>query len=330
MIKGPKVMNKRNIFQMVVVNMLILILFITPVHTEAAGKMPDGSTIANISIEKMSDSEVKKKLETELTIWQSGEDINLLSDFEQFTIPRSVFEFDIDATINQFNDRTKRTFTSLFMRQKNVQIPLQVTIDEKHEAIQNLKERDYINFAETIASLEANASQLEGSDIQIIYIEGKDIPLETIAEVELKTPNLSNAVLNYAIDELENYVIGPEEHFSLLETVVFPENLTKSNKELNFLGTALYSLFLQTNFTIVERHANVRLPAYAEPGIDASVSVKENKDLIVVNPTKLSYKLEVERKNDILSVALKSSKSDITYQYELENVREIKQRTIYR
>jgi len=315
---------------MVVVNMLILILFITPVHTEAAGKMPDGSTIANISIEKMSDSEVKKKLETELTIWQSGEDINLLSDFEQFTIPRSVFEFDIDATINQFNDRTKRTFTSLFMRQKNVQIPLQVTIDEKHEAIQNLKERDYINFAETIASLEANASQLEGSDIQIIYIEGKDIPLETIAEVELKTPNLSNAVLNYAIDELENYVIGPEEHFSLLETVVFPENLTKSNKELNFLGTALYSLFLQTNFTIVERHANVRLPAYAEPGIDASVSVKENKDLIVVNPTKLSYKLEVERKNDILSVALKSSKSDITYQYELENVREIKQRTIYR
>src|SRR5690625_5134063 len=133
MIKGPKVMNKRNIFQMVVVNMLILILFITPVHTEAAGKMPDGSTIANISIEKMSDGEVKKKLETELTIWQSGEDINLLSDFEQFTIPRSVFEFDIDATINQFNDRTKRTFTSIFFILKNYKSTFQVTIIKQIE-----------------------------------------------------------------------------------------------------------------------------------------------------------------------------------------------------
>lgn len=82
--------------------------------------MPDGSMIANVPVMGKTDNEIRELLESDIAIWQAGADITLKSDFEQLTIPRSVLQFDIETTIKQLNDRTKRTFTSLFKRQKQV------------------------------------------------------------------------------------------------------------------------------------------------------------------------------------------------------------------
>src|SRR5699024_5520763 len=97
-----------------------------------------------------------------------------------------------------------------------------------------------------------------------------------------------------------------------------------------FLATALYNLFLQTNFDILERHASLTVPSYAEAGWDAVVSGVEEKDLIVMNPEKVSYKIEATETNDQLQVALKAMPSDYIYKFETKHVKEIKQRTLYR
>lgn len=311
---------------------LLIILTISALFLPevASAKAPKGSQIANISVAGKSDSEVKQLLEDEISIWKSGEDIALTSDFEQLMIPRSLFQFDIESTINQFNEKTKRTFSSLFMRPKNVHIPLNLKLDDEHEAIQALREKNYIDVDHTLANLTEISSQLENSPASLTYIKGKDIPLDTIAQLEMKIPSLSNAVLTYAIEELNDHIIAPNDTFSFLQTVTFPEALTTSTEEASFLATALYPLFIQTNFEIVERHAQLTIPSYAEAGLDVAVSEKENKDLIVINPNNVSFKFEVIRKGDTLDIAIKSSSLNDTYDYELKNVREIKQRTLYR
>ncbi|MFD2133937.1 G5 domain-containing protein [Pseudogracilibacillus auburnensis] len=310
--------------------MFIIFMFVIPNNVAAASEMPHGSKIATISVEHKTEEEIKELLEQEINRWQEGEDIILTSDFQQITIPRTAVIFDVDVSINMLKDRTKRTFTSLFMKQKNVHVPLSVKIDDKSESIQSVKELDYIQSEEMFQQIKEIASELEEGEAKITYIEGKEIPLETIAEVEMNIPTISNAVLTYAIDEINEYMIASEDHFSFVQAVVLPEHLTNSSAELSFLATALYTLFLQTNFDIVERHAGLTVPSYTEPGLDVAIDTKGNKDLLVMNPNKVSFKIEAEKRGDKLHVAIRSSPSDITYTYDLENVREIKQRTLYR
>ncbi len=323
--KGAKKM-KKNYFLAV---MISIVLFL-PINVAAASKMPNDSMIANISIADKTENEISELLESEVTLWQEGADIILESDFEQIMIPRSAFQFDINATINELKERTKRTFSNFFMGQKNVHIPLSVQIDEENEAIQALQKLDYIDLDRTLTSVEEMASQLDSSPVNLTYIEGEEIPLETIASVEMQIPTLSNAMLTYAIDELNGFIISSEETFSFLQTVTFPEGITNSTKEASFLATALYSLFLQTNFDIIERHAGLTVPPYAESGLDVVVNDKETKDFIVMNPNNISYKIEISKKNDHINAELKGFPSETTYQYETKKVKEIKQRTIYR
>lgn len=315
--------------RLLIINILIIAFFLTPIQTVFA-KMPDGSLIANIPVANMDDKEVKKQLETEIAIWQGSDPIELKSDFEKIMIPRSVFEFKINDTITQFNEQTKRTLKTLFMRQKNVQIPLQVTIKENNQDIQALKERDYINYEATIKRLEELASQLDESTIQIKYDDPEAVPLDTMVENNVEIPELSQAVLSYAVDEMNGAIIYPDDYFSLLESVVFPEHLTKSNEELSFLGTVLYTMFLQTNFDIVERHSHLRLPAYAEPGLDTSINTETKKDLIVVNPNELAYKLVMKIEDGDIYSKLESAQTNTTYEYTVKNMEEIDQQTIYR
>lgn len=318
---------KLNYLQVVIMSVIILSL---PINVAAASKMPDGSMIANISVENKTENEISQLLENEIALWKEGEDITLKSDFELIMLPHSAVQFDIHTTINQLKEKTKRTFSNFFLGQKNVHIPLSVQVDEENEAIQALKKFDHIDLDSTLTNVEEMASRLENSPATLTYIEGKEIPLETIASVEMKIPSLSNAVLTYAIDELNGFIIEPDDTFSFLQTVTFPEALTTTTNEVSFLATALYSLFLQTNFDIVERNSGLTVPSYAEPGLDVVVNDKEEKDLVVVNPNSISYKIEISKTNDHLHAELKGFPEETTYQYETKNVEEIKQRTLYR
>src|SRR5699024_469688 len=224
----------------------------------AKGKMPKGSEIASINVQDKTDAEMKTTLETEIALWKKDDaTITLVSEYEQFDIPRDAFHFEVDETIQLLNEKTKRTLTSLFMRPKNVSLPFKLAINEADSAIQDLKEKTYINYDAMITQLETLASELGTDDLTIDYIDESAIPLETIAEVNIDLPTYSNAVMTYALDQMEDTVIGNDEQFSLLNAVEFPENLTTSNKELSIIATALYDLFLQSNFIIAERQPHL-------------------------------------------------------------------------
>src|SRR5690625_1315893 len=323
-------MTKQNSFMLMIINAIVILIILSPINTEAAIKMPDGSVIANIPIEGKTESEVKQLLENEVANWQAGDDLLLTSDFEQYAVPRDLFEFDIDTTLTKFNEQTKRTLASFFMRKKNVHIPLQVQIKDDHKALQALSKLNYINVDKTVDHLITIVSQLEESDASIVYMKDKEIPLETITELEIEIPELSDAVLTYAIDKLNDHVIKAGDTFSFLQTVTFPEALLSSTKETSFLATALYNLFLQTNFEILERHANETVPSYTKAGQDVLINVLESKDLIVKNLDNTSYEIKVTKSKGQLQMPLKGMPQETTYEYKTKKLNEIGQRTLYR
>lgn len=311
--------------------LIITILLLTAIIPKTAiAKAPAGSMIGNVHVAGQEAEQIEQSLEVEIALWQSKDDLILTSDFENLTIPREVIIFDIDATISEFQERTKRKLTSFFMKPKNVHIPLHVSIDENHDAIQNVKELSYIDTDTMLLRLKEVASELNDMELSIVYFDESNIPMENVVEVSLNIPSLSNAVINYAIDKLDGAVIGADETFSFLHAVEFPEAILATEKEMSFIGSALYELFLQANFDIVERHAHERVPGYTEAGLDARISEEEERDLVAHNRDDVSYKVSLERKGEALHVALQSTAPKASYEYEKVKEEEIEQRTIYR
>src|SRR5699024_1351842 len=207
---------------------IILLIILMPNSTLASSKIPTGTKVANTPVENKKFSEVSDIIEKEIELWQAQDEIEVIGEFEMFTIHTDAFAFKLDETIAELEDKTKRKLSTFFQRPKNVFVPLQVEIDESHEDLQLLKSRSYIDYEHVLTSLHTLATNLQTGPVTLMYIDDENVPLETIAKVSLDVPSLSKATMDYAVNELNGYVIGPEERFSFLEAVATPDKLLKS------------------------------------------------------------------------------------------------------
>ncbi len=131
--------NKKPVFWLVA--LILFIAFVAPQQGFAAGKMPTGTKVANLNVEKMTEEEIESRINDEIVIWQAQDEIILEGEFEKFTISRDAFDFDVQATMNELKDKTKRKLSNFFKRPKNVQIPLVVKIDESHPDVLAIKRK---------------------------------------------------------------------------------------------------------------------------------------------------------------------------------------------
>lgn len=308
----------------------IVLIVIIPTTTLAASKMPTGTKVGIISVENKTDEEIRTMLENEILIWQAKGDLTLEGEFDTLSIDREAIHFDIDATLEELKDKTKRKISTFFKRPKNVYIPLVTEVDEAHSDFQQLMEKSHIEYESVITKVTEVASDLQDGPVTLTYIEDAEIPLDTVAEVKLEIPNLSTATLDYVVEELDGQLIAPNEMFSFLESVDTPEKLLNSRDESSFLATGLYTLFLQAEFEVLERNPQLTLPDYGEKGINAEVSQRDRKDLVVKNIGESSYRLSLDKGKKNLTFTLEGSKEANTYEVKVENEQEIKPRTIYR
>src|SRR5699024_6310626 len=121
--------------------------------------------------------------------------------------------FQLEETLEELQEKTKRKISTFFKRPKNVFIPLKVEIDETHTDIHELKNKSYIDYETIVNDLKTLASNLQQGSLKLTYLDDTKIPLEKIAEVVLETPSLSKASLDYLVKELDGVVIGPNEVF---------------------------------------------------------------------------------------------------------------------
>src|SRR5690625_3639133 len=299
-----------------IIFMALILLFTINLNNVDAAKLPEGSKIGNISVEKIDEKDVKQKLTEEIELWQSSDDIVLKSEFEKIIVPKEVFEFDLDKTLQTFNEQTKRKLDTFFLKRKNVHLPLYVKVNENHEKIKQIKEKDYINFEQTMENIINLAKVLDEKTIPIIYNEDEKLELEEIVKIEKEIPtDLSGAVVSYSINELNDYIIPADDAFSFIQTVELPDKMTRSTEELSFIASLLYEAMLQTNFEIVSRKSFLHKPSYIADGLDVYVNPDETIDFITKNNHEFSIKINAKQKNDKLQLSLHSSPLDLTYTY---------------
>src|SRR5690625_753095 len=87
---------------------LVIAFTFVPTSTFAISKMPDGTKIANTLVENKRDKEIKTLLKTRIAQWKADGQIVVTGDFETISLSKDIFIFDIDATVNELNDKTKR------------------------------------------------------------------------------------------------------------------------------------------------------------------------------------------------------------------------------
>ncbi|RDW21562.1 G5 domain-containing protein [Oceanobacillus chungangensis] len=310
----------------ITIGLAFLIIYLLPNEVvEAAGKVSEGSAIAGVPLEGLTLEEAKQRLESKVEEWQREDPVIAVSEYESIAIPRNLFQFDIDAAIKQLDERTKRDWSTFFMKQKNVQLPLDVSI-----ANDAIDWPAHVDVEKTLANAQLIASNLEESNITIKYIDGAVIEQSALAEITFSIPEASNAAINYLIEELDGLTIEAESELSFLDTITLPNGMDNSEVEMSFVASGLYALVLQTNVEIIERHQQEKVTSYAASGLDAEVNRAEEKNLLLYNPNAYAYTVHASVEDGQMIMSIHSFPEEIRYTYEFENKVEVEPRTLYR
>lgn len=314
-----------------VVCMLLIFLSYGQI-AKAAITGTEGSSIAGINVEGFARDEIKRLLESEVSSWLQGDPIVLQGEYEQFDISRKAFGFDFDRTLDKWEEETKRSWESFFLKKKHVELPLVVTFKQpEKEALPNRFDKKKV-----ASRLEAQASMLGEKPIEIDYIPEAMPDVATLTTVTLTFPESIDAKASKLARELNEATLKPNEAFSFLEYIgrvgradQSAEDLAMLGEEADFYATAFYQLVLQSDLQFVEHHSQGSVPSYGETGIEAAVDITSKKDLKVFNESQDTYELQAHVADNQLKLSLLGLNQTKTYEYALSNRTYTPPRTVY-
>lgn len=316
------------------IGMMIFVLFFSQwTVVQAAPTGTEGSNIANVKVTGLDRDEIKKLLESEISTWVQGEPILLKGEYEQVEIPRKSFAFNIEASLDKWEEQTKRRWDNFFLRKKHVELP--ITVRLKGETIQKLPNR--VNKNKVSANLEIRAGMLNAKKLNLIYVKDKKPTLKKIASEKIQFPKEVNEETSKLAGEINTVKIEPGKEFSLMKYVediqktdASLEYLLEFDDEVNFYATMLYKLILQTDLKIEEHHSQGSIPTYGETGIEARVNVENKQDLKVFNSSNQTYEIQARIDKGKLNMSLSSIPAKGSYEYALSEPTYITPRTVYR
>lgn len=258
-----------------------------------------GSTIAGISVEALSEEEIRNTLQQEIAHWTS-EQMIVVGGGAELALNTSQFQFDIDSTMNLYQTMTKKPWYAFWKDEPTVNLPLELA---PNEVINNElaavaiwdTENTYDRVMQHAANLNMNEVEAEVVNVEIIENERIALGVEKIPEDSMGTIELTEA--------LNNQIILPNQPFSFLETVGEQINLA-NRSAANFVASMVYNVALQSNSEILERTAQKQEPSYLKPGFEAEVNALTSQDLRFVNQTANMMKLSVTIEGENLVVGM--------------------------
>lgn len=296
--------------------------------SQAEPKKADGEYIAGISVQDLSKEEIRTLIESEVEQWQQDSDFLIAkSEYEQWKIPKAMFDFSIEDTLKDLEAETKRRWSNFLRKPDHVNIPLNVKVNLSVD--EELMLPAYIDVKAVLKHAEQVASHLGKENIALKYKQDPKQIFEKVADIKLNVTNHSKTFMEYAANNINGTIIEPYSRFSFIDMLDMNDTLAYSQKDINLLASAIYSLALQTNVKIIEHHVKNIMPDYTEAGLEATVN-KKNKNLIFYNPNQSAYLLQAEFKKRQLHFTLHTFPSDKRYAYEITNRKEIKPKTIKR
>lgn len=280
-----------------------------------------GTTVGTLDISGKTESEVITLLEEKYVEWVKNTKIEL--KYSEKIVPFDVNLFYFDAA---------ETVTSLKDGQNN---PANMTIDllEVEEQIQlfypqvNTQE---LELTKLTTDLTDTASKFEtgsfifnlNTDYAIAGGSKKDTVIgKAIIQLAEMPSDLDSIIVNNP--EIK---IAEEATFSLLDFA--KQQKIETSSSLGIIGTGIYQAILPTNFSIVERNTSNVLPKYSVLGMEAKINLENGADLVIINPNKMQYTLELSIENSNFIVTLKGEKFLYDYKIIKKDEKVLKPKTI--
>ena len=318
-------LNKKRAVIFVVV--ALIAFFIVAPFTNVYNKVyaKDGSTIAGRDVSGMKESEIRAMLANEIAAWTSNPP-TIEGGGASFTIDPNLLNFDIDSTLATYEYETERAWYVVWEKKKSVHIPIVVSgLEQLRDEVKGFGIWD---VEETVLLIEQQVTNLQTTPIAAVVTDTSILENERLAFIIQEIPTTAKSV--YDISRLlDETIVGAGESFSLLEKL--GTTASNANTEgLSFVGSMIYYNVLNTNTEITERHSQLEMPEYLEPGFEALVDVSSNKDLRFVNKSALPIKMKFIVEGQRLKVEFYSSSKTNTVSAQVIQSGEVNPKTIVR
>ncbi|QCR32036.1 VanW family protein [Lysinibacillus sp. SGAir0095] len=258
--------------------MLILFLFVQGniFKTASADESDSGSTIAGVKVSGLSEDEMKEVLQQAIHTW-IAQPITVSDGVNEVQVDPAQFVFDLDATLQSFETTVDKPWYAFWESDRVVHLPLVLTVPEG--LMSNIETVQSWDAEATVNSVATQVSFLKEHEISAVLNDLTTIDNERIALSMDAIPTEAMGVSNL-VDLLNGTILYPGETFSFISKV---GESTANNEAKDFFASLLYNVVLNTEFQIVERHSQEKIPTYLEPGINAAINIQYNEDLQFLN-----------------------------------------------
>lgn len=259
----------------------------------------DGSTIGGVLVKNLDEAAMEVAIQEAIRVWQDTP-ITVEGGGVTATVDPKLLVFDVASSMAEYRTLTDKPWFAFWEGKRTVHLPLQVIGDE--QLTKQLESMGVWEAETTLNEVIAQASYLNKHSIEATVADTTSMEAERLALSIEQIPTNAKGVLAL-VNTLNDYIIAPNEPFSLLN--VLGEKAEEANNEgLNFVASLIYHTVLQTEFEILERHAQDKKMDYLQQGLDAAVNSVLNKDLQFINYATQPTKLKLMIENDSLKVEL--------------------------
>lgn len=296
----------------------------TPKQQVQAEGETSGSTIGGQGIDSLKKEEIISLLNNRVLEWKQHP-IMLTGNDMEIEIEPEWITFDVEASVNEYLKQVETPWFAFWESAPIIHIPLQFTMSSELTAI--IEGNAGLNKAETIENIKSQVSILSTQPIEAVVQNVSSLASERIA-FSLKEITVNTVGLSEVIAALNEQVISTGQAFSFLDKTSEISS-SYSDETADFIASVLYSVILQTDYEIVERHSQGVIPSYSEPGIEADIDLQSKKDLKFASIDKAAV-LKVSIQDSNLLIELNSLPNETVGKHEIRDREVVTPRTIYR
>ncbi|WP_456273869.1 VanW family protein [Bacillus sp. AK031] len=251
-----------------------------------AGTLGQSAMVASVAVGGQSEQEAAEALSQAVAEWRAEAVMKAEFSGEEMTLDLSVFEIDINRSIQQAGEGGS--------------VPLAVSLN-KDKLMEQLVSAfpdmavDEMDAASFQADLISQASMLPSNSILSLsdyFTEGtvEEVTAEALTGEISVTPSVKRF-----IEAFPQITIKEGTEFSFLRHLEENGFMTDAKGEdLSVIASLLYKLVLQSNFSIIERNTSSELPEDIELGYEAKIDSGNNQDFVFANPNKTDFVIQLE------------------------------------
>lgn len=283
------------------------------------------STIGGMEVGNLEGEDLKSALTKNVNDWYA-QNLTVSGGGSSIEISSSTFQFDIESTVNQYEENYRKPWYAFWESETTVHLPLTVFPSEVvKDEIASVSTWD---TDATYSNAELAASYLKADEVEAVVIDTSLLEIDRIS-LSLEAMPEGAMGINELVLALNDTVIDPQMSFSIIEQLGDAINL--ANREaINFVASNVYNAAVHVNSEILERYSQNEIPSYLKPGLEAKVDVLANEDLKFVNLSSQPIVLKLSMDEGKLMTEVYTPAKETEVSVTVTEDEEIQPRTITR